>query len=213
MYFNWRMFDLRLACRKINSKTLDIFAHHAFRRTFVGNSCRSFQRLVDISKRAVFANKVQTVGFSHYAGMENEEYQDVKSQLRDDVGEMSRRERKALGARIRQADKESNDISFFASSARDGMLLADALARLPNVREVVLVPPSGRSSLARTYGCALPSSTRTFSILLACLELVGIRPHEIPLWIDRACFRRRHRFLGSRCASFGAEATRPSDSS
>lgn len=174
--------DLRLTCRMINTKTLDLFASQAFGRLSTNNSFHSFERLVNISKAPVFAAQVRTLGFSHYSGMPASEYEHLKTELREDAEQLDRHQRRELTARIRQADRESNNITFFERSTGDGIMLADAMSRLLNLRDIFIhAPDMGklRMTLGRKYGSSLPTSTHTFSMLLTCLKFAGIRPHQL----------------------------------
>lgn len=181
----FEMLDLRLTCRKINAKTFDRFASHGFATTLVRNSFEGFQRLVDISHVPALASRIRKLGLTHHEGMEIGDYEELCAKLEAPPDELSRRERRKCEARLRQTERKSNNLTFFESSTYDGIMLADALSKLPNLEKVFLMPPAAvgspmkRASVRRAHGSAYPSASHTFSMLLACFKHSGVLPRKL----------------------------------
>lgn len=179
-----RMFGLRLTCRKINAKTLDLFASQAFGSILVRNCFEGFQRLRNISKIRALARGVRRLALCHSEGIKIGEHEYLRAKIRARAGESSSRENGEPTVRLRQAERESNNLTFFESSTSDGVLLADALSRLRNLENVLIIPPEAAQSalrsapLRRIRGSIYPSATHTFSMLLACFNFAGIFPRQ-----------------------------------
>lgn len=94
------------------------------------------------------AVKVRRMGFGHWTRVDDVEHAELLKASRRSSGEANGRECRSAKARLRQVDRGFDDLNFFETSSCDGIMLADALSRLPNVKDID-IHPSSRGPVGR----------------------------------------------------------------
>ena len=178
--FHSELLPLRLTSRGLRAKTEDFFVKHAFRRCAVRNTYRGFQRLLELSKVPHIAAGVQTLALWRFDGMGVQDYEELQGDLTST--EISAQNQRSKTARIRQAEQQQDSLTFFETSAMDGMLLANALANLKNLRAITAYPSTlddDRMPLRKQHDRGLASTTHMFSMLMAAMTYSGIRLQKL----------------------------------
>ena len=175
------MLDFRFTCRAINAKTYDFFGRAAFGSLGVQLSYRGLSRLAAISQCPRLAEKVQRIClFEHDRIMENEEYEEAQKAATSNT--LSRKQRRAVEAKLWLANAEQSDKAFVERSATDGIMLTLAFLKLPNLSQVLIRcvdQRRDRLSIRQIQTGEGPSTTRIFSMTVSSLAHAQIKPREL----------------------------------
>jgi len=174
--FHHELLPLRLTSRGFRAKTQDFFVKHAFRRWVVRNTYHGFQKLLELSKVPYIAAGMQTLVLFRHDGMEVQDYEELQGDVRS--AGLSTRQQRSKKAKIRRAEQQQDHLTFFETSAMDGMMLANALVNLKNVRDIIAIQSNvddRRMPLRKQYDRGLASTTHMFSMLMAALTYSGTR--------------------------------------
>ncbi|KAF7195845.1 hypothetical protein HII31_02862, partial [Pseudocercospora fuligena] len=182
----YHLFGLRLACRELNHKSLNIFAKSAFERLVLHLDSVSLQRFKSISQQPALASKVEWLLFSDYDRHGFNSLEDYEKARQDATSrEIPRKARRKAIEALRKAHIEQDDKDYIERSGTDSIALALALQRMPNLRTFNIMPydlREDRISIRRRQTGTSPTTSRNFSVLAAALEHAERKIHELNVW-------------------------------
>jgi hypothetical protein len=174
--FIWFMYDLRLACREINAKTLSFFHREGFRTMLVKSTYKGFQKLSEISNYPPFASKIERLSFSTIDEemMEPEEYAQLQAQLLNTS--LNLQQRQEIAMRIHDIDLMQTDKAFMDTSAAGGIMLNMALRNMANLQDIRIHCLTNEEWPGQQ---GMPSNeltiSRRFSMILSSLAFSGTK--------------------------------------
>ena len=171
------MFDLRLVCRTIQSKTADFFGKVAFGYIHLQLGYRGLRRITDISQHLVFGPKVQRIYLSHSdRGLHAKPYEEAQEIAHSD--NVSSKQRREARQGIKRAHFEQADRSFIEHSATDGIMLVLAFQKLPNLKDIMVAcvdTSEYRISIRRKQNHGGPTTSHVFSVLLSSVAHANVK--------------------------------------
>lgn len=172
----WRLAELRLTCKAINSKMADYFARNVFKRLVIHTNRNGLDRLKCISEHTLLASKVQSIYLiGGQPGGSWKEYEELELSALDP--ERPRQERNEHHASLRNIRKEQDEMTFIENSGIDSIELAMAIRSFTNLTEVLVDTLNSREdsvSMRRHMGGDDSTTTRRFSMLAATLPYTKV---------------------------------------
>ncbi|KAK4503027.1 hypothetical protein PRZ48_006454 [Zasmidium cellare] len=106
----FRLYQLRLTCRALNQKTLNIFAAAAFRRRIVTVDSAGLQRLLNVANSPVMARQVESLFLVENSQVSHQEYENAEMKMLSQ--DLSREERENAGIVVLRAYKVLDDKDY-----------------------------------------------------------------------------------------------------